>query len=278
MTRAALTAFVLGGGGVLGATQVGMVRALAERDLHPDLVLGTSIGALNGAFVAADPTEAGAARLAEVWEAVVREGVFLENPVRQAARVAKYRTHVLSNAPLRHVIDEYLPVDRFEELEVAFQCVAACIEDAGGRWFDRGELVWPVVASCAVPGLFPPVEIDGRHYLDGGLVHSIPVGRALTLGATRIVVLQVGRVEQALSPPTKPWEVGTVAFEIARRHRYVHEIESVPPDVELFVLPSGATSSPNLSLGQARTSRMRERMERAHEASARYLDELLSDR
>ncbi len=278
MTMLPLTAFVLGGGGVLGATQVGMVRALAERGIRPDLVLGTSIGAVNGAFVAADPTVAGAERLAEVWEAVVREGVFLENPVRQAARVAKYRTHVLSNAPLRHVIDEYLPVDRFEELEVAFQCVAARIEDAGGRWFDSGELVWPVVASCSVPGLFPPVEIDGQHYLDGGLVHSIPVGRALTLGATRIVVLQVGRVEQPLAPPTKPWEVGTVAFEIARRHRYVHEIESVPPEVDLLVLPSGASASPNISIGQARAARMRARMEQAHEASAAYLDTALSGR
>ena len=278
MTRPALTAFVLGGGGVLGATQVGMVRALAEHEVRPDLVLGTSIGAVNGCFVAADPTVAGAERLAEVWEAVVREGVFLENPVRQAARVAKYRTHVLSNAPLRHVIDEYLPVDRFEELEVAFQCVAARIEDAGGQWFDSGELVWPVVASCSVPGLFPPVEIEGRHYLDGGLVHSIPVGRALALGATRIVVLQVGRVEQPLTPPTKPWEVGTVAFEIARRHRYVHELESVPPEVDLLVLPSGASVSPNISIGQARAARMRARMEQAHEASSVYLDEVLAGR
>jgi NTE family protein len=272
MTATPRTAFVLGGGGVLGSTQVGMVRALAERGIRPDLVLGTSIGALNGAFVAADPTEYGATRLAEVWEAVLRDGVFLENPVRQAARMAKYRTHLLSNAPLRHVIDRYLPVSEFEELEVAFQCVAACIEDAGGRWFDHGGLVRPVVASCSVPGLFPPVEIDGRHYLDGGLVHSIPVGRALALGATRIFVLQVGRVEQPLSPPTKPWEVGTVAFEIARRHRFVHEMESVPDDVEMHVLPSGATTSPNLSLGQARAARMRARMDQAHLASRAYLE------
>ena len=96
-----------------------------------------------------------------------------------------------------------------------FQCVAACIEDASGRWFSQGDLTDPVVASCSVPGLFPPVRIGDRHFLDGGLVHSIPVGRALALGATRIFVLQVGRVEQPLKPPTKPWEVATVAFEIA---------------------------------------------------------------
>lgn len=274
MPRAELTAYVLGGGGVLGSSEVGMVRALAEHGVRPDLVLGTSIGALNGAFIAADPGVEGAERLGTVWETVVREGVFLDNPVRQAARVARYRTHLLSNAPLRHVVERYLPVTRFEDLEVPFQCVAACIEDSSARWFAEGDLPDAVVASCSVPGLFPPVRIGARHYLDGGLVHSIPVGRALALGATRIFVLQVGRVEQPLTVPTKPWEVATVAFEIARRHRFVHEMESVPDEVELHVLPSGSTQSPNISIGQARIGRMRERMEAARAASAAYLTAL----
>ncbi|GGL35955.1 patatin-like phospholipase family protein [Phycicoccus endophyticus] len=268
------TAFVLGGGGVLGATQLGMVRALTEAGVVPDVVLGTSIGALNGAFVAADPTPAGASRLAEVWEAVVRDGVFLENPVRQVARVARSRTHLLSNGPLRRIVDEYLPVDTFEELAVPFQCVAACIEDASAAWFSAGELSWPVVASCSVPGLFPPVEIGGRHFLDGGLVHSIPVGRAVELGAARVFVLQVGRVEQPLAPPRHPWQVGTVAFEIARRHRFVHEMASLPASVETHVLPSGATAAPNLPVRAARTARMRERAEQAYAASAAYLEAL----
>jgi NTE family protein len=274
MPRAELTAYVLGGGGVLGSSEVGMVRALADHGVRPDLVLGTSIGALNGAFIAADPGAEGAERLAAVWEAVVREGVFLDSPMRQAARVARYRTHLLSNAPLRHVIERYLPVHRFEDLEVPFQCVAACIEDSSGRWFADGDLPDAVVASCSVPGLFPPVRIGEHHYLDGGLVHSIPVGRALALGATRIFVLQVGRVEQQLVVPTKPWEVATVAFEIARRHRFVHEMESVPADVEMHVLPSGSTQSPNISIGQARIGRMRERMETARTASEAYLSAL----
>ena len=265
------TAFVLGGGGVLGTTQVGMLQALAEAGIRPDLVLGTSIGALNGVFVAADPTLDGAQRLAEVWEAVSTEGLFTANPVRQAARVARYRTHLISNAPLRQIIDRFLPVAAFEELSVDFQCVAACIEDASGRWFEAGPVADAVVASCSVPGLFPAVEIDGRHYLDGGLVHSIPVGRALQLGAERVYVLQVGRVEQALTPPKKPWEVATVAFEISRRHRFVHEMESVPAEVEMHLLPSGAPDSPNLSIGYGRSSRMRERMEQAYAASSAYL-------
>lgn len=266
------TAYVLGGGGVLGSTQVGMLRALAERGLRPDVVLGTSIGALNGVFVAADPTPAGVERLAEAWTAVRASGVFLDSPVRQAARVARYRTHLLSSAPLRRVLADHLPVTTFEELAVPFQCVAACIEDASGRWFEAGSLADPVVASCSVPGLFPPVAIEGRHYLDGGLVHSIPVGRALHLGATRIFVLQVGRVEQPLTVPRRPWEVGQVAFEIARRHRFVHEMESVPPEVEVHVLPSGAPSSPNLSLAYGRSGRMAVRMEQAYAATLAHLD------
>ena len=249
MPREELTAYVLGGGGVLGSSEVGMLRALAEHGIRPDLVLGTSIGALNGAFIAADPGPEGADRLAAVWETVVREGVFLDNPVRQAARVARYRTHLLSNAPLRHLIERYLPVEPVRGPRGAPSSASPpASRTRAAVWFSQGDLTDPVVASCSVPGLFPPVRIGDRHFLDGGLVHSIPVGRALALGATRIFVLQVGRVEQPLKPPTKPWEVATVAFEIGRRHRFVHEMETVPDDVELHVLPSGADA-------RARTSR-----------------------
>lgn len=265
------TAFVLGGGGVLGATQVGMLRALLESGIHPDLVLGTSIGALNGCFAAADPTPAGAERLAEVWRAVAREGIFLRHPMRQAARMAKYRTHVLSHAPLQLILDRFLPVTEFADLAVPFQCVAARIEDCAGVWFHEGPLAAPVLASCSVPGLFPAVTIEGQHYLDGGLVHSIPVGRAVDLGASEIYVLQVGRIEQALTPPSGPFEVAQVAFEISRRHRYVHEIETVPPEIALHVLPSGTSTNPTVSIAQASRGRMKDRMDSAYAASIAYL-------
>ena len=278
-TRAATrTAFVLGGGGVLGATQVGMLRALLDRGVRPDLVLGTSIGSVNGAFVAADPTPAAADRLAQIWRAVREEGDFLENPFKQAARAAKYRTHFMSTRPLRRLVDERLGVERIEDLAVPFQCVAAHIESSKARWFTSGPITPAILASCAVPGMFRPVEIDGQHFLDGGLVHSIPVGRALELGATEIYVLQVGRVEQTLQVPTKPWEVAAVAFEIARRHRYHEELDTVPDDVTLHVLPSGASSTPAISITQGIGSRIEERAEQAYAASTAYLDAHLPQR
>lgn len=207
------TAYVLGGGGVLGASQVGMVRALAEAGVRPDLVVGTSIGAVNGAFIAADPSVEGAERLTEVWQEVVREGVLWERPVRKAAKIARNPTHLLTHAPLATLLDRYLPVTEFGDLTVPFQCVAAQIEESRAVWFDAGPIRPAVLASCSVPGLFPPVEIAGKHYFDGGLVHSIPVGRAVALGAREIYVLQVGRVEQQLSVPRAPWDVASVAFE-----------------------------------------------------------------
>ena len=267
------TAFVLGGGGVLGATQVGMLQALLAADITPDLVVGTSIGAVNGAFVAADPSAAGVARLEELWRDVVSTGEMSESPVRQAARLARHRTHVMRRGLIPDLVDRHLGVERFEDLAVPFQCVAAEIEASASRWFTTGEIAPAVAASGAVPGLFAPVEVDGAHYYDGGLVHSIPVGRAIALGATVIHVLQVGRVEQPLSAPRNPLDVGLVAFEIARRHRFVEEIAEVPEHVRLHVLPSGVDRTPAASvIGQGSVAKVEDRMARAREATIAYLD------
>lgn len=270
----ARVAFVLGGGGVLGASQVGMMRALTEAGIRPDLILGTSIGALNGAFLAADPTSAGSERLEEVWREVVRSGLLRQRPLRRAAQIARSTTHLLSHAPLAMLLERYLPVRQIEALEVDFQCVAAQIEGCKAVWFAAGPLAPAVLASCSVPGLFPPMRIGERHYFDGGLVHSIPVGRAVELGADVIYVLQVGRVEQPLTAPTKPWEVASVAFEISRRHRFVDEIAAVPDRVALHVLPSGTSAAPMVSFTQARAGRLSERIDAAYAATTAYLDRI----
>src|SRR3984885_5107091 len=212
------TAFVLGGGGLLGALEVGMLRALAEAGIPPDPVVGTSIGAINGAFVAAGPPGgAGRARRA-----------FTEKMWGRAVRLVRSGTHLPSFEPLGRLLADALPGPDFADLKLPFQCVAAGIETASARWFASGPVVPAVMASCAVPGLLPPVEVDGAHFFDGGLVDSIPVGRAVALGADTVYVLQVGRVESPLLPPSRPWEVGLVAFEIARRHRFHEEMSSLP--------------------------------------------------
>jgi NTE family protein len=267
------TAFVLGGGGVLGAGEVGMLRALLEAGILPDLVLGTSVGALNGAFLAADPTVETTVRLAELWRQLSAQGgVFSGSLAERVGTAVRSRTHLHRRGPLRQLLADHLPVQEIEDLAVPFQCVAASIERAAEHWFTSGSLSDAVMASAAVPGLLAPVEIDGEHYLDGGLVNSIPVSRAVELGARTVYVLQVGRIERPLSPPTRPWEVALVAFEIARRHRFAADMARLPSDVVVHVLPTGDEVPEGLkALRYKDVRRVGQRVERAHAATAAYL-------
>jgi NTE family protein len=266
------TAFVLGGGGVLGAHEVGMLRALSEAGIRPDVVVGTSVGAINGAFVAADPAAA-ASQLGQMWQGEALQQAFSETIWGRAVQLARTGTHLHSIEPLRSLLDGMLPVRDFADLELPFHCVAASIEHASAHWFSSGAVVPAVLASCAVPGLLPPVEVDGEHYFDGGLVHSIPVGRAVALGAETVYVLHVGRIERPLTVPRRPWEVGLVAFEIARRHRFHEEMSALPDDVRVHVLPAGSDLRGS-DLSQLRyrdKTKVGASIERAYTASASYL-------
>jgi NTE family protein len=270
-------AFVLGGGGHLGAHEVGMLRALLHRGVRPALVLGTSVGAINGVAVAADPSAAGMERLMAMWSAIGHSDVFGGSILGRLGTLARSRTHLHDNAPLRAILADGLPVERIEDLAVPFQCVAASIEQAAEHWFADGPVLDAVLASCAVPGLLPPVEVAGEHFIDGGVVNSIPVSRAIELGAREVYVLHVGRLDRPLEPPRWPWEVGLVAFEIARRHRFVGDLARLPGDVTVHVMPTGQQEPPRYSdLSQLRyrdTARIAERIETAYRASLAYLDE-----
>ena len=251
-----------------------MLRALFECGVLPDIVVGSSVGAFNGAQIAAQPTERTVALMAEGWNSLSRRGIFGGSVVTQVGTLVRHGTHLHSNQGLHRLLDDTLgPVD-FEDLAVRFECVAACIERAAPRWFSSGPVVPAVLASCAVPGLLPPVEIEGQHYFDGGLVRSVPIGRAVQLGAERLFVLHVGRLEEQLEPPRRPWEVALVAFEISRRHHFAEEVAALPDGVELHVLPTGL-GSPPLSIQYRSTSAVSERIDAAYEASARYLARVL---
>jgi len=272
------TAFVLGGGGVLGAVEVGMLRALLEREIRPDLVLGTSIGAFNGAMVASQPELGVVERLTDLWQAAGSGGkdVYGDRPLRTVRRAVASGTHLWSAEPLRQRLADELGDVTFEELPVRFQVCAASIERAAEHWFSTGPVVDAVMASAAVPGLLPPARVGDEHYLDGGIVNSIPLGRAVALGADRVFVLQVGRFDRPLKPPKRPWQVARVSFEIARRHRFVRELAELPAEVECHVLPARGTSGRDDSLlGTRDFSGVQKRIDATYEASVAYLDEAL---
>ena len=270
MTR---TAFVLGGGGLLGAVEVGMLRALAGAGVEPDLILGTSVGALNGALVAADPGPGVIDRLLGLWESAASgKEVYGDGAVRQVTRAVRTGTHLHSARPLRERLHQELDDLTFDELAIPFQCCAASIERAAEHWFTEGRVVDAVMASAAVPGLLRPARVGDEHFLDGGIVNSIPVGRAVEAGADRVFVLQVGRIDRPLQVPRKPWEVARVSFEIARRHRFHREMAALPEGVTAHVLPTGGGSAKDDSLLSYRDfTAVTRRIDAAYEASATYL-------
>ena len=240
MSESRRIAYVLGGGGRWGAVEVGMLKALVEANIHPDLILGTSIGAFNGSVIADRPGRSGVERLVELWKSLSEADVFRGALIDRIVNVATLQPAIHKTEELQLVLEHVHGVGRrIEDLEIPFQCVAASIEKAGEHWFSEGPLVEAVLASAAVPALFPPVEIDGEHFYDGGLVNSVPLDRAMELGAEVIFVLQVGRIEAPLRPPERLHESALIAFEIARRHMFARALRNMPSDVELHVLPSG---------------------------------------
>jgi NTE family protein len=269
------TAFVLGGGGKWGAVEVGMIRALDDAGIKPDLILGTSIGAFNGAVIADYPGREGVERLTGFWEEVTGADLFQTRFLDRALRLATLKPALHETSELRRLLEHAIhPETQIEDLHVPFQCVAAAIEAVTDRWFDSGPLVDAVLASSAVPGLFPPVEFDGEHFYDGGLVDSVPLGRAIHLGADVVYVLQVGRMESPLRPPRRLYEAALISFEIARRHRFATAMRDLPEDVEVHVLPTGSPVAwdDRRQMKWKDTGGIEERINTAYRASGEYLE------
>ncbi len=269
------TAFVLGGGGRWGAVEVGMIRALIEADVKPELILGTSIGAFNGAVVAQHPGQEGVDRLVGFWEETTGTDLFQTAFLRRVWRIGTMKPSLHEIDDLRALVEHAIPPGTLiEDLQTTYQCVAASIERFTEHWFDRGPLVDAILASSAVPALFPPVEIDGEHYYDGGLVNSVPLSRAVSLGADAVYVLQVGRIESPLRAPHRLHEAGLVSFEIARRHRFATTLADLPEDIDVHVLPTGSPIAfdDRRQLRWKDTGGVEERMVGAYRATVDYLE------
>lgn len=252
-----------------------MLSALTDAGVHPDVVVGTSIGAINGALYAAYPPGDAVERLERLWTSEATSTVFSTSALQRVGTIARNWTHTHPVEPLRDLLRAEVDDLCIEDLPLPFQCVAASIQRASEHWFTEGPLVDALLASSAIPGLLPPAQIGDEHFVDGGLVHSIPLGRAVALGARTIYVLQVGRIERPLEPPKRPWEVAAVSFEIARRHRFAAELAAAPNHVDVHVLPTGDPEPPRYADASALryrdTSRVPERIRLAYRATAHYL-------
>jgi NTE family protein len=260
-------AFVLSGGGNLGALQIGMLRALAERDVSPDLVVGCSVGAINGAALAEDPTLAGVARLERLWGELVGKDLMPRNVLPRAVALARRGEAIHDNDGLRRALESQLRARTFEELAVPFQCVATDVDGVREVWFSSGPLIDPILASAALPAVYPAVAIDGVRYLDGAIVNDVPMGRAVELGARTVYILQVGAFSRPRREPRRPLDVAVQSYWIARHHRFKRELAAMPVDVDVHLLPTGQT--PTMRYDDF--TRSAELVTLAYEASSDYL-------
>jgi NTE family protein len=186
------TAFVLSGGGSLGAVQVGMLKALFEGNLRPDMLIGTSVGAVNAAWVAGRPGLDGLGELTQIWLGLRRQDVFPLSPFTGAAGLLGRSNHFISNDSLRSVLDKHIPFKRLEDASLPLHIVATELKSGRAAILTSGPAVPALLASCAIPGVFPPVVIGRRDYVDGGVANHTPITVAIELGASVIYVLPVG--------------------------------------------------------------------------------------
>ena len=262
-------AFVLSGGGNLGALQVGMLKALLEHRIVPDLIVGCSVGAINGAGLADDPTIGGVEHMERVWKALEGQNLLPSGWLPNAVALARKGEAVHDQAGLRAMAEEQLRSTTFDQLAVPFQCVATDILGVREVWFSEGPIVDAILASSALPAVYPAVEIDGVRYLDGGIVDDVPMSRAVELGATTIYVLQVGGFTRPRPEPQRPLDVAVQSYWIARHHRFKRELAGMPEGIDVHVLPAGETPKMRFNdFTQAGTL-----IEVAHTATTEYLDD-----
>lgn len=230
------TAFVLAGGGSFGAVQVGMLRELLSHGVTPDLVVGASVGAINGAYLAADPTPAGVTRLEAIWRGLRRDDVF---PItwRSLLGLAGRRNFTVDSGGLRALLQAHLPFRQLEGAALPLHVVATGLLDGATVRLSSGPVVEAVLASCAIPGAFAPVRIAGRELMDGAVAANTPVRTAIELGATRLVVLPTGYACALAEPPRRPLAIVLHAVTLLTAHQLVADLERCVPHAEIVTVP-----------------------------------------
>ena len=237
------TGFVLAGGGSRGAVQIGMLEELTRRGIRADRVFGASVGAINGAAYAGNPTLEGIAHMADVWLGVRGTDIFPRGTFDGPWAFFQKRAAVHANTGVRKIIEEGLDYERLEDAVIPVEVVTTSLTDGRERWIGHGPALEAILASSAIPSIFPAVTIDGDVLVDGGVVNNVPISRAVAAGCDRIYVLLCGPLHYHPRPPRRPVEAALTAFFVAIHARFVRELAALPPGIEVVVFSGGGDPS-----------------------------------
>jgi NTE family protein len=232
------TAFVLSGGGNLGAVQAGQLRALFEAGIVPDLIVGTSVGAINGAFIAGACNAGGCEALADLWTHISRADVFPARPLIGLAGFLGRRTSFVPDSGLRKLLRSALTFTDLQDAPTPIHVVACELRTGDEVLLSSGNAIDAVCASAAIPAVFPPVEIDGRTLVDGGIANNAPISHALELGATTVWVLPCGYSCAMPQQPRGALGIALQAVSVLVQQRLSVDVRRYGPEHDLRVAPS----------------------------------------
>jgi NTE family protein len=231
------TALVLAGGGSLGAVQAGMLGALTAAGETFDFIVGASVGAINAGYFAADPFEAGARRLEGIWRTITRHDVMPIN-IATALNVVRRRGYLFDNEALRALLERHIAYKLLEQAAIPVHIVATDVLTGDEVVLSQGPVIEAILASSAIPGIFPPVRIDGRDLVDGGVANNTPISTAIRLGAKRLIVLPTGFACALRSPPRGVAARAMHAISQLVSRQLVNDIEYYASRAEILVVPS----------------------------------------
>ena len=262
------TAFVLAGGGSFGAIQVGMLRALVAHGVMPDLVVGASVGALNGIYFCSDPTPAGVARLEAVWCGLRRSDVFPLSP-RHLFGVLMGSASLVDPSGLRGLIARHLASPQLQDTLIPVHVAATDLLTGASVLLSSGPAAEAILASCAIPGAFPPVRVADQYLIDGAVASNTPVMAALALGCTRLVVLPTGFACALSTAPTGALASAFDALNLLVARQLVRDLEQLVDRVEVATVPPLCP----LAVSAYDFSRAHELIERAAQSTRRWLED-----
>lgn len=230
------TAFVLAGGGSYGAVQVGMLRALCARGIRPDLIAGSSVGAINGAFYAGAPSLNGIERLEALWRGLRRRDIF---PIALSHLFAAPLTsnHLFEPNGLRRLLAGHLPYSRLEDSAIPIHVMATDLLSGTPVRLSAGLAVEAVLASCAIPAVYPPVRIGDRYLIDGAVACNTPIRAAIELGATRLILLPTAFACPHAAPPRGIFASAFHAMDLFVMQQLTQDTERYAKDVQIITIP-----------------------------------------
>jgi NTE family protein len=261
------TAFVFAGGGSFGAIQVGMLHALVAHSVQADFVVGASVGAINCAYFAGNPTLVGVRQLAQHWCELKRSTVFPMTFSRIAGLFSRSPS-LADSSGLRALIERHFPYSLLEQAALPLHVVATEQLHGNSVCLSSGPAVDAILASCAIPAIFPPVLVGKEYLIDGAIASNTPVMTAVALGATRLIVLPTGYACALSAPPTSAIASALHALNMLIAHQLVQDLELLADRFEVLTVPPLCP----LAASAYDFSRARELIDRAEQNTRRWLE------